>query len=180
MQMNQYTGTQTEKNLKEAYAVESKARNKYSFFATTAVQEGYEQIADIFRKTADNEREHAEMWFSELGGIAGTVQNLESAAKDENKEWSQMYENFANQAQQDGFLELAQKFRNVAAIEKTHENRYKTLIQNIQSQQVFHKECEHTWECRACGHRNIAKDAPASCPVCSHPQAFYQLNCENY
>jgi len=178
--MNQYQGTQTEQNLKEAYAVESKARNKYTFFATTAKNEGYEQIADIFLKTADNEREHAEMWFSELGGISNCLENLNSAAQDENKEWSEMYETYANQAQQDGFSELADKFRAVASIEKTHEERFRALIENIQAQQVFQKQCEHTWECRACGHRLTDKQAPLSCPVCSHPQSFYQILCENY
>lgn len=178
--MNQYQNTQTEQNLMQAYAIESKARNKYSFFATTAKNEGYEQIADIFLKTADNEREHAEMWFSELGGISNCLQNLNSAAEDEKKEWSEMYEGFANQAQQEGFEALAKKFREVAKIEKNHEERFRALIQNIEQQQVFQKECEHTWECRACGYRLTDTLTPASCPVCSHPQAFFQLNCENY
>ncbi len=178
--MNQYKGTQTEQNLTEAYTIESKARNKYTFFATTAQREGYEQIADLFLKTADNEREHAEMWFSELGGIADTVQNLQSAAQDEKKEWSEMYEQFAAQAEKDGFHELAEKFKAVAQIEKTHEQRFQKLIQNIQNSEVFKKECEHTWECRACGHRLTGQDTPLTCPVCSHPQSFYQLVCENY
>ena len=178
--MNQYKGTQTEKNLQEAYAVESKARNKYSFFATTAQREGYEQIADLFLKTADNEREHAEMWFSEMGGISNTLENLGSAAQDEKKEWSEMYENYANQAQADGFTQLAEKFRAVAAIEKTHQERFEKLIENVKKNEVFQKECEHTRECRACGHLLTGKETPLTCPVCSHPQAFYQLNCENY
>lgn len=178
--MNQYQGTKTEQNLKNAYAMESKARNKYSFFATTAVNEGYEQIADIFKMTADNEREHAEMWFSELGGISDTIANLNSAAKDENYEWYTMYEQYANTAKEEGFDALAEKFKMVAAIEKSHEQRYQKLIDNINNNEVFSKECEHTWQCRACGHKLCANAAPESCPVCSHPKAFYQIFNENY
>ena len=178
--MNQYQGTQTEQNLKEAYAIESKARNKYTFFANTAKTEGYEQIADLFLVTAENEREHAEMWFSEMGGISNTLENLNSSAQDENYEWTDMYERFATQAQKDGFSELADKFRAVAAIEKQHEERFRKLIANIENGEVFQKECEHTWICRACGHQITAKEVPVNCPVCAHPKAFYQIHCENY
>ena len=178
--MNQYQGTKTEENLKNAYAMESKARNKYSFFATTALNEGFEQIADIFKMTADNEREHAEMWFSEMGGISNTIANLNSAAADEKYEWSTMYEQYATIAHEEGFDALAEKFKKVADIEKSHEQRFQKLIANINNNQVFSKECEHTWQCRACGHKQTADAAPDSCPVCSHPQSFYQLYCENY
>ena len=178
--MHPYQSTKTIKNLEEAYAMESKARNKYSFFAFTAKQEGFEQIADIFLVTAENEREHAEMWFRELEGIGNTLANLKSAAKDENYEWSDMYERFANDAQREGFTALAEKFREVAKIERAHEERYQTLIGNVEAQQVFTKDCEHTWICRACGHQLTATEAPQNCPVCTHPQSFYEIKCENY
>ena len=178
--MNQYEGTKTLENLKNAYAIESKARNKYSFFATTAINEGFEQIADVFKMTADNEREHAEMWFSEMGGIADTVQNLTSAAQDENYEWTNMYEQYAKTAEEEGFCALAEKFKKVAQIEKSHEQRFQRLIENINNNEVFQKECEHTWICRACGHKEVTKAAPSSCPVCEHPQSFYEILCENY
>lgn len=178
--MNQYQQTQTQENLQKAYSMECKARNKYQFFAQTAVNEGYEHIADIFRKTADNEREHAEMWFSELGLISDTLKNLQSAANDEKYEWSEMYEQFAQTAKEEGFQTLAEKFRMVAQIEKEHESRYQKIIENIQRNEVFQKPCEHTWICRACGHQLTDTEAPVTCPVCTHPRSFYELKCENY
>lgn len=177
--MNKYDNTQTLKNLQQAYAVESKARNKYTFFANTAKEEGLEEISDIFLKTAENEREHAEMWFMEMGGISNTLENLKSAAKDENREWTDMYENFAKTAESEGFSELAQKFRSVAEIEKHHEQRYNKIIKEIETQETFQKPNEVCWECRACGHLMQAKQAPESCPVCAHPKAYFQVHLEN-
>ena len=180
MKMNKYSGTKTEQNLKEAFAGESQARNKYTYFASVAKKEGYEQIADIFLKTADNEKEHAKMWFKELGELNDTIKNLDAAANGENYEWTDMYENFAKVADEEGFHELAEKFRGVAAIEKRHEERYRALLHNVETKQVF--ECSEIkiWECRNCGHIVVGTKAPEICPVCSHPKAYYELNANNY
>ncbi len=178
--MNKYAGTQTEKNLQTAFAGESQARNKYTFFASTAKKEGFEQIAALFLKTADNEKEHAKMWFKELGGIGNTATNLEAAAEGENYEWTDMYDGFAKTADEEGFHELAQKFRAVAAIEKHHEERYRALLKNVEMKQVFEKSEVKIWECRNCGHIVVGTKAPEVCPVCNHPQSFFELNAENY
>ncbi len=175
-----YTGTKTEQNLRDAFSGESEARNKYTFFASVAKKEGYEQIAALFQKTADNEKEHAELWFKELEGLGGTAQNLLNGAESENFEWTDMYANFARDAEEEGFSELAAKFRAVAAIEKTHEERYRKLLKNVEMQQVFEKAGESIWECRNCGHLVIGKKAPLVCPVCDHAQAFFELRAENY
>lgn len=177
---NPYAGTQTEKNLEAAFAGESQARNKYTYFASKAKKEGFEQIAALFLKTADNEKEHAKMWFKELNGIGDTAQNLEEAANGENYEWTDMYEGFAKTAEEEGFTELAAKFRMVGAIEKHHEERYRALLKNIEMQEVFKKSEIKVWECRNCGHIVVGKDAPEICPVCAHPQAYFEINCENY
>lgn len=177
---NIYAGTQTEKNLLAAFAGESQARNKYTFFASTARKEGYEQIAALFLKTADNEKEHAKMWFKELDGIGTTAQNLEEAAAGENYEWTDMYAGFAKTADEEGFPELAKKFRMVAEIEKHHEARYKALLSNVIDHQVFEKCSVKIWECRNCGHIVVGMEAPEVCPVCNHPQAYFELNAENY
>jgi len=177
---NKYSGTQTEKNLMAAFAGESQARNKYTYFASKAKKEGYEQISAIFLKTAENEKEHAKLWFKELAGIGSTVENLNAAAKGENEEWTDMYENFAKTAEQEGFPELAKKFRYVGAIEKHHEERYRALINNIESSKVFEKTEEKAWECRNCGHIVIGKTAPEVCPTCDHPQSFFEINVQNY
>ena len=163
-------GTKTEKNLLTAFAGESQARNKYTYFASVAKKEGYEQIAEIFTKTADNEKEHAKMWFKALGELGDTAQNLLHAAEGENYEWTDMYATFAKEAEEEGFAELARKFRAVAAIEKSHEERYRALLNNVEMQRVFEKSEETMWECRNCGHLVIGKKAPAVCPVCDHPQ----------
>ena len=177
---NKYAGTQTEKNLQAAFAGESEARNKYTYFASVAKKEGYEQISALFLKTADNEKEHAKMWFKELGGIGNTAENLLSAAQGENYEWTDMYAEFAKVADEEGFTELAEKFRGVAAIEKSHEERYLKLLNNVEMQAVFEK-CEETmWECRNCGHLVIGKKAPEVCPVCAHPQSYFEVRKENY
>ena len=173
-------GSRTEKNLMEAFAGESQARNKYTYFASVAKKEGYEQIAAIFQHTADNEKEHAKMWFKELKGIGTTAENLRSAAEGENYEWTDMYDNFAKVAEEEGFKELAAKFRMVAAIEKTHEERYRKLLNNVEMQKVFEKSEETMWECRNCGHIVIGKKAPEVCPVCAHPQAYFEVRKENY
>ena len=173
-------GTKTEKNLKEAFAGESQARNKYTYFASVAKKEGYEQIAEIFLKTADNEKEHAKMWFKELKGIGDTKANLAAAADGENYEWTDMYEQFAKDAEEEGFVELAKKFRAVGAIEKAHEERYRKLLHNIEMQAVFAKSEEKMWECRNCGHLVIGKEAPEVCPVCNHPQSYFEVRKENY
>lgn len=175
-----YAGTKTEQNLRDAFSGESEARNKYTFFASVAKKEGYEQIAALFQKTADNEKEHAELWFKELEGLGDTVQNLLNGAESENFEWTDMYANFARDAEEEGFSELAAKFRAVAAIEKSHEERYRKLLQNVEMQQVFEKAGESIWECRNCGHLVIGKKAPLVCPVCDHAQAFFELRAENY
>lgn len=177
---NPYAGTQTEKNLEAAFAGESQARNKYTYFASTAKKEGYEQIAALFLKTAENEKEHAKMWFRELNGIGTTAENLEAAAGGENYEWTDMYESFAKTAEEEGFLELAAKFRAVGAIEKHHEERYRALLKNIEMQEVFKKSEVKVWECRNCGHIVVGTAAPEVCPVCDHPQSYFELNVENY
>lgn len=173
-------GSQTEKNLMEAFAGESQARNKYTYFASVAKKEGYEQISEIFQHTADNEKEHAKMWFKELKGIGTTAENLLAAAEGENYEWIDMYDGFAKTAEEEGFTELAAKFRMVAAIEKTHEERYRKLLNNVEMQKVFEKSEETMWECRNCGHIVIGKKAPDVCPVCAHPRAYFEVRKENY
>lgn len=177
---NPYAGTQTEKNLETAFAGESQARNKYTYFASVAKKEGYEQMAALFLKTADNEKEHAKMWFKELNGLGNTADNLLSAAEGENYEWTDMYDGFAKTAEAEGFPELAAKFRMVAAIEKHHEERYRTLLHNLETAQVFEKSEVKVWECRNCGHIVVGLKAPEVCPVCAHPQAFFEVNSENY
>lgn len=178
--MNKYAGTQTEKNLKAAFAGESQARNSYTFFAEIAKKEGYEQIAAIFEKTADNERAHAQMWGEELGLIGDTGKNLDAAAHGENYEWTDMYENFAKTAEQEGFAALAARFRMVGAIEKMHEERYRELLRDVQAQAVFEKSSVKVWECRNCGHIVVGTKAPEVCPVCAHPQSYFEVRKENY
>lgn len=173
-------GSKTEQNLWTAFAGESQARNKYTYFASVAKKEGYEQIASIFENTASNEKEHAEMWFKELKGIGNTAQNLKAAAEGENYEWTDMYDGFAKMADEEGFTELAEKFRGVAAIEKTHEERYLKLLSNVEMQAVFEKSEETMWECRNCGHLVIGKKAPELCPVCAHPKSYFEVRKENY
>ena len=173
-------GTKTEKNLMEAFAGESQARNKYTYYASVAKKEGYEQISAIFLKTAENEKEHAKMWFKALGELGNTAQNLLAAAQGENYEWTEMYAQFAKDAEEEGFLELAAKFRGVAKIEKSHEERYKALLGNVEAQQVFAKAEVTLWECRNCGHLVEGKNAPQVCPVCAHPQSYFELRSENY
>ena len=177
---NRYAGTQTEKNLEAAFAGESQARNKYTYFSAIAKQEGYEQIAELFQKTAENEREHAKLWFQELGGLGDTAQNLLHAAEGENYEWTDMYDGFAKTAEGEGFPELAAKFRMVAAIEKHHEERYRALLHNVETAQVFAKSQVKVWECRNCGHIVVGVSAPAVCPTCAHPQSFFEIHSENY
>ncbi|SEK25890.1 Rubrerythrin [Ruminococcus sp. YRD2003] len=177
---NRYAGTQTEKNLLAAFSGESEARNKYTFFASKAKKEGFEQISAIFTKTADNEKEHAKLWFKELEGIGTTAENLAAAADGENYEWTDMYEGFAKTAEEEGFPELAAKFRQVGEIEKQHEERYRALLKNIEIQQVFEKSEVKVWECRNCGHIVVGTKAPDVCPVCAHPQAYFELREENY
>ncbi|MBR4888589.1 MAG: rubrerythrin family protein [Clostridia bacterium] len=173
-------GTKTEQNLRDAFAGESQARNKYTYFASVAKKEGYEQIAALFQKTADNEKEHAKMWFKELGELGDTAANLKHAAEGENYEWTDMYAQFAKDAEEEGFTALAAKFRMVAAIEKSHEERYLKLLNNVEMQAVFAKAEETMWECRNCGHLVIGKKAPAVCPVCAHPQSYFEVREENY
>ncbi len=177
---NKYSGTQTEKNLEAAFAGESEARNKYTFFANVAKKDGYEQLADIFRKTADNEREHAEMWFKELGGIGTTAENLKAGAEGEHYEWTDMYEGFAVTAEKEGFPELAMKFHMVADIEKRHEERYRALLENVELGTVFEKGEVKIWECRSCGHIAVSTTAPSVCPVCEYPQSYFELCAINY
>lgn len=177
---NNYKGTQTEKNLQAAFAGESQARNKYTYFASAAKKEGYEQIAALFLKTADNEKEHAKMWFKELQGIGGTAENLEAAAAGENYEWTDMYAGFAKTAEEEGFPELAEKFRAVAEIEKHHEERYRALLKNVETKEVFAKSEVKVWECRNCGHIVVGMEAPEVCPVCAHPQSYFEVHAENY
>ena len=178
--MNKYSGTQTEKNLLAAFAGESQARNKYTYFASKAKKEGYEQIADLFLKTADNEKEHAKLWFKELNGIGSTADNLKAAADGENYEWTDMYEGFAKTAEEEGFTELAKKFRGVAAIEKRHEERYRALLKNVTNAEVFKKSSVKIWECRNCGHIVVGESAPEVCPVCAHPQAYFEISADNF
>ena len=177
---SKYTGTQTEKNLEAAFAGESQARNKYTYFASKAKKEGFEQIAALFLETADNEKEHAKLWFKELNGIGDTAQNLAAAADGENYEWTDMYEGFAKTAEAEGFTELAAKFRGVAAIEKRHEERYRALLKNVETAAVFEKSEVKVWECRNCGHVMVGTKAPEICPVCAHPQAYFEVHKENY
>ena len=177
---NEYAGTQTEKNLLTAFAGESQARNKYTYFASAAKKEGYEQISALFLKTAENEKEHAKLWFKELGGIGDTVANLNAAADGENFEWTDMYAEFAKTADEEGFPELAEKFRGVAAIEKNHEERYRALLSNVEAQEVFKKSEIKVWECRNCGHIVVGPEAPEVCPVCNHPQAYFEVEAKNY
>ena len=177
---NKYTGTQTEKNLMAAFAGESEARNKYTYFASKAKKEGYEQISALFLKTADNEKEHAKLWFKELGGIGNTAENLLSAAEGENYEWTDMYAGFAETAEAEGFHELAAKFRLVAAVEKHHEERYRALLKNVETAQVFEKSEVKVWECRNCGHIVVGTAAPEVCPTCDHARAYFEIHAENY
>ena len=177
---NKYAGTQTEKNLMAAFSGESEARNKYTYFASKAKKEGYEQIAALFLKTAENEKEHAKLWFKELNGIGDTAENLQNAAEGENYEWTDMYAGFAETAEKEGFPELAARFRLVAAVEKHHEERYRKLLQNVQTMQVFEKAGVTIWECRNCGHIAVGTKAPEVCPTCAHPQSFFEVNAENY
>ena len=177
---NIYAGTQTEKNLEAAFAGESQARNKYTYFASKAKKEGFEQIAALFLKTADNEKEHAKMWFKELNGIGNTAENLAAAAAGENYEWTDMYEGFAKTADEEGFHELAKKFRLVAAIEKHHEERYRALLKNVEMAAVFAKSEVKVWECRNCGHIVVGTAAPEVCPTCVHPKAYFEVHAENY
>ena len=177
---NKYAGTQTEKNLETAFAGESQARNKYTYFASKAKKEGYEQIAALFLETADNEKEHAKLWFKELEGIGDTAQNLAAAAAGENYEWTDMYDGFAKTADEEGFHELAAKFRGVAAIEKRHEERYRALLKNVETAQVFERSEVKVWECRNCGHIVVGTKAPEICPVCAHPKAYFELHKENF
>ena len=177
---NKYAGTQTEKNLETAFAGESQARNKYTYFASKAKKEGYEQIAALFLETADNEKEHAKHWFKELEGIGDTAQNLAAAAAGENYEWTDMYDGFSKTADEEGFHELAAKFRGVAAIEKRHEERYRALLKNVETAQVFERSEVKVWECRNCGHIVVGTKAPEICPVCAHSQAYFEIHKENF
>ena len=177
---NRYEGTRTEKNLEAAFAGESQARNKYTYFASVAKKEGYEQISSLFLKTAENEKEHAKMWFKELNGIGDTAENLCAAAAGENYEWTDMYDGFAKTAEEEGFHDLAAKFRLVAAIEKSHEERYRALLKNVKTAEVFEKSEVKVWECRNCGHIVVGKKAPEVCPTCAHPQSYFEVRAENY
>ena len=180
--MNELKGTKTEKNLQEAFAGESQARNKYTYFASKARKEGYEQIADIFEETARNEKEHAKLWFKYLegGDIKDTASNLAAAAAGENFEWTDMYDRMAKEADEEGFKEIAAKFRMVGAIEKAHEERYRKLLSNVESETVFSKDGDCIWQCANCGHIVIGKKAPKMCPVCNHPQSFFEIKAANY
>ena len=180
MATNKYAGTQTEKNLQTAFAGESQARNKYTYFASVAKKEGYEQISQIFLDTANNEKEHAKLWFKELNGIGDTAANLAAAADGENYEWTDMYDEFAKTAEEEGFPELAFKFRGVAAIEKRHEERYRALLHNVEAQEVFAKSEVKVWECRNCGHIVVGTQAPEICPVCAHPKSYFEVSANNY
>ena len=180
MAKNPYAGTKTEKNLWEAFAGESQARNKYTYFASKAKKEGYEQIAALFLATAENEKEHAKLWFKALGELGNTAENLVEAANGENYEWTDMYDRMAKEAEEEGFHALAAQMRGVAAIEKSHEERYRALLNNIETQQVFKKAGIVMWECRNCGHLVIGEEAPKVCPVCAHPQGFFEVRKENY
>ena len=180
MATNKYAGTKTEKNLLEAFAGESQARNKYTYFASAAKKAGYEQIAALFLKTAENEKEHAKLWFKALGGIGTTPENLLAAAQGEHEEWTDMYERMAKEAEEEGFPELAAQFRGVGEIEKHHEERYRALLKNIDADEVFKKSGVAIWECRNCGHIVVAAEAPQVCPVCNHPQSYFEIHQENY
>ena len=173
-------GTKTEQNLRDAFAGETQARSKYDYFASVAKKEGYEQIAAIFQATANNEKEHAKLWFKALKGIGTTTENLAAAAAGENYEWTDMYDRFAKEADEEGFHQLAEQFRGVAAIERSHEERYRALLKNIEMQKVFEKSEETMWECRNCGHLVMGKKAPDVCPVCNHPQSYFEVRKENY
>ena len=180
--MKDLKGTKTEKNLQEAFAGESQARNKYTYFASKAKKEGYEQIAAIFLETAGTEKEHAELWFKYLNGgqLNDTVANLEEAAAGENFEWTDMYDRMAREADEEGFTEIAERMRGVAAIEKEHEERYRRLLDNIRKERVFSKDGDVIWQCSNCGHIVVGKKAPEECPVCKHPQSYFQIKAENY
>ena len=180
MGKNIYAGTKTEQNLREAFSGESQARNKYTYFASVAKKAGYEQIAELFLKTAENEKEHAKLWFKALGGLGTTAENLVSAAEGENFEWTDMYDRMAKEADEEGFHDLAEQFRGVAAIEKTHEERYRALLNNVETKTVFEKSGVQIWECRNCGHIVVGTKAPEVCPVCNHPQAYFEIRKENY
>ena len=180
MGTNKYSGTQTEKNLQTAFAGESQARNKYTYFASVAKKEGFEQMAAIFLKTADNEKEHAKMWFKELSGLGDTKTNLQAAADGENYEWTDMYDDFAKTAEKEGFPQLAAKFRAVGEIEKHHEERYRALLNNLETAKVFEKSEVKVWECRNCGHIVVGTKAPEVCPVCAHPKSYFEIHEENY
>ncbi|MBR4539997.1 MAG: rubrerythrin family protein [Clostridia bacterium] len=173
-------GSKTEQNLRDAFAGESQARNKYTYFASKAKKEGYEQIASLFLETADNEKEHAKIWFKLLGGIGTTAENLLAAAEGENFEWTDMYARFAKEAREEGFEDIAKLFEGVGAIEKEHEERYRALLANVQGGLVFSKDGDMIWQCRNCGHIVVGKQAPEVCPVCAHPQAYFQVKAENY
>ena len=177
---NKYAGSKTEQNLLAAFAGESQARNKYTYFASKAKKDGFEQIADLFLKTAENEKEHAKLWFKELNGIGTTAENLLAAAEGENYEWTDMYEDFAKTADEEGYPELAKRFRLVGAIEKHHEERYRALLHNVEAAEVFAKSEVKVWECRNCGHIVIGLKAPEVCPTCNHPQSYFEINAENY
>ena len=177
---NPFAGTKTEKNLWEAFAGESQARNKYTYFASVAKKAGYEQIAALFLQTADNEKEHAKLWFKALGELGDTAENLLHAAEGENYEWTDMYDGFAKDAEEEGFVELAEQFRAVAAIERAHEERYRALLRNVETKAVFEKSGVVMWECRNCGHLVVGTEAPELCPVCKHPQAYFEVRKENY
>ena len=177
---NKYAGTKTEQNLRAAFSGESEARNKYTYFASVAKKEGYEQISALFLKTAENEKEHAKLWFKELEGLGDTAQNLLAAAEGENYEWTDMYDGFAKTAHEEGFEEIAKLFEGVAAIENEHEERYRKLLANVKGKLVFTKEGDAVWQCSNCGHIVVGKKAPELCPVCAHPQAYFQVRAENY
>ena len=177
---NPYAGTKTEKNLWEAFAGESKARNRYTYYASAAKKAGYEQIAALFLKTAENEKEHAKLWFKALGEMGDTAQNLLSAAEGEHEEWTEMYDRMAREAEEEGFHALAAQFRGVAAIEKSHEERYRALLKNVETKAVFEKAGVTVWECRNCGHLVMGTAAPEVCPVCNHPQSYFEVHQENY
>ncbi len=178
--MSKYSGTKTEKNLEAAFAGESMARNKYTYFASVAKKQGFEQISALFLKTADNEKEHAKLWFKELEGLGDTAANLKAAAEGENYEWTDMYEGFAKDAEEEGFIELARKFRLVAAIEKHHEERYRALLNNVETAAVFERSEVKVWECRNCGHIIVGTAAPELCPTCAHPKSYFEIHAENY
>ena len=180
MAQNKFAGSKTEKNLLEAFAGESQARNKYTYFASVAKKQGFEQIAELFLKTAENEKEHAKLWFKALGELGNTAENLASAAEGENYEWTDMYSRMAKEADEEGFHELAEQFRGVAAIEKTHEERYRARLHNVETKTVFEKCDVKVWECRNCGHIVVGTAAPEVCPVCNHPQSYFEIHKENY